>query len=151
MAAGLTQTTHTPSIDTILERLLDDMEAPPDAYASEPPVWAKDPFNGGYAESCGRCGSWCEVVRPGKTQCPHCWDDPDRAVRINAAAAISDMAAKMVLLADTLRPFSRAASDLDRDAADGDLLPSGFGLTFGDLRRAWNVCNGNDGAADDRP
>ena len=89
MAAGLTQTTHTPSIDTILERLLDDMEAPPDAYASEPPVWAKDPFNGGYAESCGRCGSWCEVVRPGKTQCPHCWDDPDRAVRINAAAALN--------------------------------------------------------------
>jgi hypothetical protein len=45
-----------------------------DLFAKDPPTWARDKFNGGYGEQCGDCGAWCEVVRPGKTQCrnPDC-------------------------------------------------------------------------------
>jgi hypothetical protein len=45
-----------------------------DLFAKDPPSWAQDKFNGGHGEQCCDCGAWCEVVRPGKTQCrnPDC-------------------------------------------------------------------------------
>jgi hypothetical protein len=58
----------------VLEKI-DKSETPAsDLFAKEPPNWARDSFNGGYGEQCGDCGAWCEVVRPGKTQCrnPDC-------------------------------------------------------------------------------
>lgn len=54
-------------------------EISPEWFAPSPPSWAKDNFNDGAADQCGYCGAWCEVVRPGKTQCPCCSDGRDLA------------------------------------------------------------------------
>lgn len=41
-------------------------------WSDEPPSWAKDTYNGDTACTCGDCGAWMEVVRPGKVQCGAC-------------------------------------------------------------------------------
>jgi len=48
-------------------------------WSVETPEWAKDSFNEDTAATCGDCGAWLEVVRPGKTQCTACeWLGEDR-------------------------------------------------------------------------
>lgn len=44
-----------------------------DFFSKEAPEWSKDPFNEDMAATCGTCGAWMSVVRPGKHQC----DNPD--------------------------------------------------------------------------
>jgi len=67
----------------------DDDMLMPDRFAPEPPTWATWEDMGMYGETCGRCNSWCEVVRPGKTQCPTCGDNDLTALAIRARAALS--------------------------------------------------------------
>lgn len=43
-------------------------------YSKETPVWAKDCFNNNISHTCGYCGAWMSVVRPGKVQCDFCGD-----------------------------------------------------------------------------
>lgn len=45
-----------------------------DAFADEPPEWAMWAEYGTGPDRCGWCGAWCEIVRPGKTQCHTCHD-----------------------------------------------------------------------------
>lgn len=52
-------------------------DAPEGAFDPEPPAWAEDNFNGGEAFTCGYCGAWMHVVRPGKHQCENCNDGTD--------------------------------------------------------------------------
>ena len=47
----------------------------PDHFAPEPPDWAQDEY--GCAASCGYCGAWMTIVRPGKHQCDNCSDGQD--------------------------------------------------------------------------
>lgn len=75
----------------IVERLREGIDLRPDFFGEEPPVWAQDPLNNDMAEKCGRCGSWAEVVRPGKTQCPCCGDDDEPALRLEAADTLDEM------------------------------------------------------------
>lgn len=48
--------------------------APAGFFSEDPPDWAKDPFNPDVVATCGYCGAWMSVVRPGKHQCdnPNC-------------------------------------------------------------------------------
>lgn len=57
---------------------------PEDAFSENPPLWAKDEEWGMYGERCGFFNSWCEIVRPGKTQCPSCGDDYLTGIAISA-------------------------------------------------------------------
>lgn len=65
--------------ERVLERISGGTELDEEWFAESPPIWAQDDFNGNSAASCGYCGSWHEVVRPGKTQCPCCGDGQDKA------------------------------------------------------------------------
>lgn len=67
---------------------------PADAFAAEPPAWAVWEDMGMGGDQCGRCGSWCEVVRPGKTQCPACGDDDLAALALRARKVIGELEAK---------------------------------------------------------
>ena len=60
-------------------------EPPKGAFDKEPPSWARDEFNGDMAARCGRCGAWCSVVRPGKTQCDNCHEGENLAALFHAA------------------------------------------------------------------
>lgn len=55
-----------------------------DAFADAPPEWARYEDYGMHGDQCGRCGAWCSVVRPGKTQCNVCCDDDMIALAIEA-------------------------------------------------------------------
>lgn len=41
---------------------------PEQAFATEPPNWARDYYNGGWGSQCPMCNAWMENVRPGKDQ-----------------------------------------------------------------------------------
>lgn len=49
-------------------------------FATEPPEFAKDPWNNDDAFRCGDCGAWMTCVRPGKVQCDYCGSDPRAAL-----------------------------------------------------------------------
>lgn len=55
-----------------------------DAFAPEPPEWARYEGFGMHGDQCCRCGAWCSIVRPGKTQCDVCCDDNMTALAIEA-------------------------------------------------------------------
>lgn len=54
------------------------------AFDRDAPTWATWPEMGMHGDTCGRCGSWCEIVRPGMTQCTTCGDDDATADAIEA-------------------------------------------------------------------
>jgi hypothetical protein len=64
-------------------------DIPLNCFAPEPPTWAVYEEVGMHGDKCGRCGSWCEVVRPGKTQCPACGDDSLKALMLRAKALVA--------------------------------------------------------------
>ena len=57
----------------------------PDHFADAPPDWALDDYDS--ASSCGYCGAWLTVVRPGKSQCDCCSDGQDLGARAAQALA----------------------------------------------------------------
>lgn len=77
--------------DNLISRLKWDFPTEPSFWAADAPSWAKDPFNDDCTSKCGYCGSWMEVVRPGKSQCPACGSDGDKAARWSAAAIIEQL------------------------------------------------------------
>lgn len=66
-------------------RMAPTIDVPTGAYDDRPPSWATFEEMGMHGEKCGRCGAWCSVVRPGKTQCEVCCDDDLTALAIQAA------------------------------------------------------------------
>lgn len=61
------------TLGSIANRRRDIRRAFEDHYwPDNPPEWAKDPFNDGASCTCGYCGAWMTVVRPGKVQCDAC-------------------------------------------------------------------------------
>ncbi len=79
----------------LIEELKWDFPDRPEFWQSTPPLWALDPFNDNDHAKCGDCGSWLEVVRPGKSQCPACGSDHDRALRWRAASALEAILARV--------------------------------------------------------
>ena len=79
----------------IVEKLRWDRPDEPDFWQSEPPAWAKDPFNDDEVGKCVGCGSWLDCVRPGKFQCPACGSDADKAARWKAADTITQLRAEV--------------------------------------------------------
>jgi hypothetical protein len=62
----------------------------PDHFADSPPDWALDDYES--ASSCGYCGAWLTVVRPGKSQCDCCSDGQDLGALASQALSRIDAA-----------------------------------------------------------
>ena len=62
----------------------DDEFIPTDAFATEPPLWSHWDEMNMAPQSCGMCGAWCKIVRPGKMQCSACGDDSLTALALRA-------------------------------------------------------------------
>lgn len=79
-------------LEEALERIAQRAKSEPwpDHYADEPPEWAVDMFNGDDACTCGYCGAWLTVVRPGKHQCDNCSDGQDLGAIARAALGDTD-------------------------------------------------------------
>lgn len=90
---------HLRTLRETLERIARraQSEPDPDHFAENAPDWAIDPFNGDDASTCGCCGAWLTVVRPGKSQCDCCMDGRDlgaiaRAALSSEAPTLADAA-----------------------------------------------------------
>jgi hypothetical protein len=81
--------------DGLIERLRWDRPEDAEFWQDTPPSWAQDPFNDNEPGHCGNCGSWLDVVRPGKWQCPACGSDGDKAARWKAADALVSLHAEV--------------------------------------------------------
>lgn len=101
-------------IADLILRLRADRPDDPEFWAADAPQWARDPINDDMTSQCGYCGSWMEVVRPGKCQCPACGSDGDKAARWEAAAVMERQASELRAAEATLAVVEPAAESFHR-------------------------------------
>ena len=100
-----------------------------DSHAETPPEWATWPEYGMCGDQCGMCGAWCEIVRPGKTQCHTCHSADCTALAIRVSRLLDKLSNSPALPhhgsggtsppPDNRTPQQRAA---DRAFMDAELM-----------------------------